>query len=80
MASLYTLLYRLEKRGLIRGKWLEKAGVRPDRLQLEWISAAEGEKFASKIKEMQGIIDGVTKEEIEKTVQKLAAKKEKVVA
>ncbi len=28
VASLYTLLYRLEKRGLIRGRWLEKAGQR----------------------------------------------------
>jgi coenzyme F420-reducing hydrogenase delta subunit len=36
-------------------------------LQLAWISAAEGEKFASKIKEMQKIIDKVNKEEIEKT-------------
>jgi coenzyme F420-reducing hydrogenase delta subunit len=34
---------------------------------LAWISAAEGEKFASKIKEMQEIIDKVGKEEIEKT-------------
>jgi len=28
VASLYTLLYRLEKRGQIRGRWLEKAGER----------------------------------------------------
>ncbi|MCP4660836.1 MAG: PadR family transcriptional regulator [bacterium] len=28
VASLYTLLYRLENRGLIRGRWLEKAGQR----------------------------------------------------
>ena len=27
-ASLYPLLYRLEKRGLIDGKWVEKAGQR----------------------------------------------------
>jgi len=27
-ASLYPLLYRLEKRGLIQGKWVEKAGQR----------------------------------------------------
>ena len=27
-ASLYPLLYRLEKRGWIRGQWLEKAGRR----------------------------------------------------
>ena len=28
VASLYPLLYRLEKRGLIRGRWVEKAGQR----------------------------------------------------
>ena len=28
VASLYTLLYRLESRGLIKGRWLEKAGQR----------------------------------------------------
>jgi transcriptional regulator len=27
-ASLYPLLYRLEKRGLVQGKWVEKAGQR----------------------------------------------------
>ncbi len=28
VASLYPLLYRLEKRGLIKGTWIEKAGER----------------------------------------------------
>jgi PadR family transcriptional regulator, regulatory protein PadR len=28
VASLYPLLYRLEKRGLIQGRWVEKAGER----------------------------------------------------
>src|SRR5260370_35217210 len=27
-ASLYPLLYRLEKRGCLEGRWLEKSGVR----------------------------------------------------
>jgi PadR family transcriptional regulator PadR len=31
-ASLYPLLYRLEKRGWIEGKWVEKAGARRRRL------------------------------------------------
>ena len=30
---------------------LEKAGIRPERLQLEWISAAEGARFAAVIDE-----------------------------
>src|SRR5512134_593762 len=32
VASLYPLLYRLEKRGWIEGKWLEKAGQRRRRM------------------------------------------------
>ena len=28
VASLYPMLYRLEKRGLIQGRWVEKAGER----------------------------------------------------
>ncbi len=32
---------------------LEKAGVRPERLQLEWISAAEGQKFAKVMAQME---------------------------
>ena len=29
-----------------------KTGIRPDRLQLEWISAAEGLRFAQVMKDM----------------------------
>lgn len=28
LASLYTLLYRLERKGLVAGRWVEKAGER----------------------------------------------------
>ena len=59
---------------------LEKLGIDKNRLQLAWISAAEGEKFASKIKEMEKIVEGVTKAEIEKTVTALAPKKVKKAA
>jgi len=61
---------------------LEKAGVRPDRLQLEWISAAEGQKFARVMQRMEELRKTVTMEEIEhgrKVLQpkpKKAAKKE----
>jgi heterodisulfide reductase subunit A len=48
-------------------KKMERLSLNKDRLQLAWISAAEGEKFASKIKEMQNVISKVTKEEIEKS-------------
>ncbi len=44
---------------------LERRGIRPERLQLEWISAAEGQKFALVMKEMERIRQTVTEEEIE---------------
>ena len=43
---------------------LEKAGVRPERLQLEWISAAEGQKFARVMRRMEELRATVTLEEI----------------
>jgi PadR family transcriptional regulator, regulatory protein PadR len=41
VASLYPLLYRLEKRGLIAGRWVEKAGQRRRRY---YRLTAEGKK------------------------------------
>jgi heterodisulfide reductase subunit A len=46
---------------------MERLGLDKNRLQLTWISAAEGERFASKIKEMQSIVASVNSEEIEKS-------------
>ena len=56
---------------------MERLGLDKNRLQLAWISAAEGEKFASKIKEMQEILEGVTREEIEKTINSLSQQRRK---
>ena len=60
--------YQTKRRVEKLWKKMEKLGLTKDRLQLTWISAAEGQRFASKIKEMQEIVDKVNKEEIEKTV------------
>ncbi len=46
-------------------KKMEQNKLDKERLQLLWVSAAEGERFASKIYEMQKIMDSVTREEIE---------------
>lgn len=51
---------------------LDKLGIRPDRLRLEWISAAEGQKFAKVMREMDGIVQQVTPDEIEFTIKVLA--------
>jgi transcriptional regulator len=42
VASLYPLLYRLEKRGWLQGKWVEKAGQRRRRY---YRLTAEGKKI-----------------------------------
>jgi len=59
---------------------LEKAGVRPERLQLEWISAAEGQKFAKVMRQMEELRQTVTGEEIEHAREALKPKKKKKAA
>ena len=56
---------------------LEKAGVRPERLQLEWISAAEGQKFARVMSRMEELRTTVTMEEIEHAREALKPKPKK---
>lgn len=51
---------------------MEKLGLRPERLQLEWISAAEGQKFARVMRELDGMVRQVTAEEVEETMRILA--------
>jgi heterodisulfide reductase subunit A len=53
---------------------LEKVGARPERLQLEWISAAEGQKFAKVMRQMEEIRKTVTAEEIAHTREALKPK------
>ncbi len=50
---------------------LDKLGIRADRLQLEWISAAEGQKFARVMRDLENMVKAVTKEEIEYTMKVL---------
>jgi heterodisulfide reductase subunit A len=56
---------------------LEKAGVRPERLQLEWISAAEGQKFASVMTKLEELRKTVTPEEIDHAREALKPKPKK---
>jgi len=65
--------YQTQKRVERLWKKMEQNGLNKERLQLLWASAAEGEKFASKIKEMKTIVDNVTSKEIE-TAQKVFEK------
>jgi heterodisulfide reductase subunit A len=40
----------------------KRQGIAPERLQLRWISAAEGKEFAEKITEMDGIVQAYAKD------------------
>lgn len=51
---------------------LEKKGIRPERLQLEWISAAEGRKFVTVMRALERVRRNVTADEIEHTKRILA--------
>jgi heterodisulfide reductase subunit A len=56
---------------------LDKLGIRPERLQLEWISAADGQKFAVVMKSIEELRKTVTPEEIEFTKKVLSEEVEK---
>jgi len=53
----------------VDGLWdgLEKAGLRPDRLLLEWCSAAEGGRWQTIMKEVEKKRQAVSRDEVEKT-------------
>ncbi len=52
-------------------RFLQAKNVNPDRLQLWWVSAAEGNRFAYKIREMDALIKSLSMEEITSTGDKL---------
>jgi heterodisulfide reductase subunit A len=59
---------------------LDRLGIRADRLQLEWISAAEGQKFAKVMRSLEEKMKAVTKEEVEHTMKVLSEEEEKKAA
>jgi len=44
--------YKAQRRGILLKKLLEQFGVEPQRLRIEFVSASEGAKFATVVKEM----------------------------
>ena len=48
-------------------KKMEKMGLRPERLQLEWISAAEGLRFKEVMEKMERLRQSVTEREVAET-------------
>jgi heterodisulfide reductase subunit A len=53
-------------------KTVEMRGIDPRRLQLWWVSAAEGKRFAEKVREMDELIRQLPRAEVESTTTKLA--------
>jgi len=64
-----------EKRVQNVHKRMAKLDIRPERLQLEWISAAEGVRFAELMKNMETLRQGVTSDEIAQTIEILKDEK-----
>jgi heterodisulfide reductase subunit A len=58
--------YQTQKRMERLWKKMEQNGLNKERLQLLWASAAEGERFASKIRELESIVENVKPEEIDR--------------
>jgi heterodisulfide reductase subunit A len=58
---------------------MEKLGIRPERLQMEWISAAEGKRFAQVMGEMNRLLGEVSPEEVEEARKILVEQGEKLL-
>jgi len=65
-----------EKRVKKIRKKMDKLGIRPERLQLEWISAAEGSRFAKIMGRMEKLRQSVSIQEISETIEILKNREE----
>ncbi len=62
---------------------LERLGIRPERLQLEWMSAAENQRFAqvmAEIEEMRAKVTGEEIEDTERILEEYESKKKRSLA
>ena len=50
-------------------KQFDKRGMTPGRFRVEWISAAEGDKYARVINEMQDVLDSLPKEKLMEEIE-----------
>ena len=49
----------------------ERMGMTPGRFRLAWISAAEGDKYARVINEMQEVLNGIPKEDLLAEIERM---------
>ena len=59
---------------------MEKLGLRPERLQLEWISAAEGVRFKDVMQKMEELRKGVSSQEVVEILRILQEEAERKAA
>jgi len=59
---------------------MERAGLRPERLQLEWISASEGARWQEVMKKLEDLRRTVTAEELARTPEAVLGLKKKPIA
>jgi coenzyme F420-reducing hydrogenase delta subunit len=55
----------------------ERMGMTPGRFRIEWISAAEGDRYQQVINEMQDLLDGIPMEELVQEIEKLRPQMER---
>jgi heterodisulfide reductase subunit A len=58
-------------------KMFERMGMSPGRFRTEWISAAEGDKYARVINEMQATLDEIPMEDLKAEIERLKPEMEK---
>jgi len=58
-------------------KLFDKWGMTPGRFRVEWISAAEGDKYARVINEMQKVLDSMPREKLLEEIERLRPEMEK---
>ncbi len=65
------------KRAARLEKMFERLGMSPGRFRTEWVSAAEGEKYARVINEMQAALDAIPEEDLKAEIERLKPEMEK---
>ncbi len=55
----------------------DKMGMTPGRFRVEWISAAEGDKYARVINEMQAVLDSMPREKLLEEIERLRPEMER---
>ena len=55
----------------------EKMGMTPGRFRIAWISAAEGDRYAATLNEMQEVLDSIPKEQLLEEIERLRPEMEK---